>query len=131
MAIFLANYFVVRRFLIRPVNEILMARERDVRDADRRYEEAVSGFHEATKKMETKVQEARREASEIRERFRGEAAHHRGEVLERTRGESEQLTREAEAIVEKEMAAGKARIQTEADGLARLAAERILGRRLA
>ena len=44
MVIFLANYLVVRKYFLKPVNEILVAREMEIRSADKLYEDASFGI---------------------------------------------------------------------------------------
>ncbi|HUO85286.1 MAG TPA: ATP synthase F0 subunit B [Thermoanaerobaculia bacterium] len=131
MAIFIANYFVVRRFLIRPVNEILLAREQDVREGERRYEQALAQFNEETSRMEAKVQEAKREASALRDRLRSGASGQRSETLEKTRAEAERIVREAESTIAGDVSQARTKIDRESEALARLAAEKVLGRKIA
>ena len=131
MAIFIANYFVVRRFFLEPINRVLNEREQDLRSAAAVYEESMNRFHEATSEMETKIQEARRRGAEVREARRQEAARYRAELLEKTRGEAEATAQTAEADLQKDVSTARERIVRESDALARLAAEKILGRNIA
>ena len=48
MAIFIVNYFVVKRFLVQPVNRVMTERETEIRSADTLYEEALTRFNDAT-----------------------------------------------------------------------------------
>ena len=130
MAIFLANYFIVRKFLIQPINEILVSRETRVHDADSRYEEALARFNAATTEMETRVQGAKRDASQIRERHRSEAGSHRSEMVQKTRAEADAILRSAEEQLSRDISQARETIDRDAETLARLAAERILGRKL-
>jgi len=130
LVIFVANYFVVKKFLMEPVNGILLERETEIRDADTRYENAIASFNEATSEVEKKVQEAKREASRIREAQRSEANGHRAEVVQKTRAEATSMVTDAEQDLDRQVGQAKKTIDSEADVLARLAAERILGRAL-
>ncbi len=130
VVIFIATYFVVRRYLIAPINGILVAREAEIRDADHRYEESLAKFNEETSRMEAKIQEAKREASSIRERLRGEASTHRNEVVQTTREKAESRVREAEEQITREAEEGRERIGRESEALAYDAAEKILGRKV-
>lgn len=129
-AIFVANYFVVRKFLIDPINGVLESRESDIRGAEKAYEESLRKFEAATSELESRVQLARREGSEIREGFRGQAIAHRDQVVGRVRSEAEALTSEATEQLSVQTGAAREQIVRESDSLARLAAERILGRPL-
>lgn len=130
-AIFLANYFIIKRFLIDPVNGVLLERETEIRGAEKVYEESLREFEAATAELETKLHLARREASEVREGYRGEAIEHRNQVVGRVRSEAEKMTAEAGDQLQLQTVAAREQIVRESESLARLAAERILGRRLA
>lgn len=128
--IFLFNYLIIRNFFLKPVNRILEARETEIGSAQKKYEEALARFNQATTEMEARLHQARREGSNARERRRSEAVAHRSGVIERTRKEAERVVSEAGARLQSEVAQARQRIVTESESLARLAAERILGRRV-
>ncbi|MGA7614941.1 MAG: ATP synthase F0 subunit B [Thermoanaerobaculia bacterium] len=130
VAIFLATYFVVRRFLIRPINDILIWRETEIRSAEKRYEEALSRFNDETRDMESRLHDAKREGSQLRDQRRNEAAGYKNELLQKTRSEAEAITMDAESKVEKDVATARDTILRDSEMLARLTAERILGRKL-
>ena len=88
MVIFFLNYLIVRRFFLQPINGVIEAREAEVRTAERLYEESLARFNEATSQMESQLHTAKRDATQIRDRFRAEAGVHRAEVVEKTQGEA-------------------------------------------
>ena len=128
MAIFIANYFIVRTFFIRPINAILIERESDIRSAEQLHEQTLTRFNEATAEMESQVHAAKREAAAVRDRFRTEAGVHRNGVLERTAGEARGFVAEAEQKLGADVDKARVTIVRDAESLARTAAERILGR---
>jgi F-type H+-transporting ATPase subunit b len=128
MVIFVLNYLIVRRFFLQPVNAVLEAREQETRSADELYEQSLARFNEAAAKMEAQLHGAKREAASIRDRFRSEAAVHRQSVLERTNGEAKKIVGEAGARLTADVQEARQQIVRESESLARLAAERILGR---
>lgn len=128
MVIFVLNYMVVRRFFLRPVNEVLEARESETKSADKLYEDALARLSEATAQTEAQLVAAKREAAAVRERHRGEAAAYRQQVVDRTNAEARQFLGEAEQKLSGDVATARTRIVSESESLARLAAERILGR---
>jgi F0F1-type ATP synthase membrane subunit b/b' len=128
MAIFLVNYFVVSHFLIRPINGVLEAREAEARTAQEIYERSLADFNEKTAEIEERFHVARREASQLRERFRAEAATHRATLMERTSAQGKKLVAEADERLRRNVAEARQKIVRESESLARLAAERILGR---
>jgi F-type H+-transporting ATPase subunit b len=131
IAIFILNYLIVRKFLVEPVNGVLEWREGKVRDADQRYEEALTGFNAGTEEIEKRLMEAKREGVEIRERYRREAGLRKDELIQKTREQADAMIREATESLDQEVARARDTIGEESEQLARLAAEQILGRRLA
>jgi F-type H+-transporting ATPase subunit b len=128
MAIFIATYFVVSRFLVRPVMAVIESREHETQGALEVYEAAMARFNEATAKMEERLHVAKREAGDLRERFRAEAAAHRNALVEKTNAEAETIVSEADTQLARDVAAARETIVRDSESLARLAAERILGR---
>jgi len=128
LVIFLLNYLVVRTFFLRPINDVLEAREAETKSAEKLYTDALARFEEATAQTEAQLHAAKRDAAQVRDRFRGEAAAYRQQVVERTQAEARQIVTEADEKLSSDVAAARAKIATESDALARLAAERILGR---
>ena len=128
MVIFWLNYVVVRKFFLQPINSVMEARERETKSAEKLYEESLGRFNEATAQVEAKLHTARRDAAQVREKFRIEAAEHRNAVLDKTSAEAKKTVAEAEERLTKDVDAARQRIKTESESLARLAAERILGR---
>ena len=128
LVIFLLNYLVVRTFFLRPINDVLEAREAETKSAEKLYTDALARFEEATAQTEAQLHAAKRDAAQVRDRFRGEAAAYRQQVVERTQAEARQIVTEADEKLSSDVAAARAKIATESDALAKLAAERILGR---
>ena len=128
LAIFLVNYFVVSRFLITPINGVLEARETEARTAHETYERSLADFNRKTAEIEESFHAARREASQLRERFRAEAATHRATLIERTSADAKRLVGEADERLHRNVDEARQKIVRDSDSLARLAAERILGR---
>ena len=128
VAIFIANYWVVRRFFLQPINQVLEARETETKTAESLYEEAIARFQDATSKTEAQLLAAKREAAHVREQYRAEASAHRQQVLEKTGAEAKSIVGEADAKLQSDVAAAREKIVRESESLARLAAERILGR---
>jgi len=128
MVIFIMNYMVVRRFFLKPINGILEARETETRSAEQLYEDALARFSEATAQTEAQLHAAKREAAQLRERFRGEAGAYRQQMVDKTSTEARQIVGEADERLSKDVAVAREQIVRESESLALLAAERILGR---
>jgi F-type H+-transporting ATPase subunit b len=128
MVIFILNYLVVRKFFLRPINDVLEAREAETKSADKLYEDALARLSEATAQTEAQLQAAKREAAAVREARRNEAAAYRQQVVERTNAEAKQVIAEADQRLSADVKVAREQIVRDSDALARLAAERILGR---
>jgi F-type H+-transporting ATPase subunit b len=131
MVIFILNYFVVRKFFLKPVHEVLSWRESEIRGAEKAYEETLARFNAATSEMESRVHLAKREGAQIRENLRAEGAAHRAAAVDKVRREAEGVVKNADAQLDRDIAAAREQIVREADVLARMAAEKIVGRKIA
>ena len=135
----LAGLVVLFSLLIAPVNALLFRPL--LRVLDER-EQRIAGTRERARALELEAEAVlARYEDEVR-RARDEAGHDRREALERSRAEEQEATnrarREAEAQIEKArreiadaLRRARSELRPEAEGLARVAASRILGRDLA
>jgi F0F1-type ATP synthase membrane subunit b/b' len=130
MVIFILNYMIVSKFFLRPINQVIEARENDVRSANEVYEQSMARFSEATTLMEEKLHAARHAAADVRDRFRKEAAVYRASIVEKTHNDAGSIVNEADEKLKGDVAEARAKIARESEALAQLAAERILGRRV-
>ncbi len=130
MAIFIAQYFVVKKFFLEPLINVMTERQSEITSAAARHEEALARFSEATEEMEEKIGEAKKEGAAIRETLRAEATASRSDTVATTRQEAEGIVAKAESELNAAVAAARQKIENESEALARLAAERILGRAL-
>lgn len=128
MVIFILNYLIVSKFFLRPINQVIEARENEVRSANEVYEQSMARFNEATTLMEEKLHIARHAAADVRDRFRKEAAAYRASIVEKTHNDAGSIVSEADEKLKGDVAEARAKIVTESEALAHLAAERILGR---
>ena len=128
MVIFVINYLVVRRFFLKPINDVVEAREQNVRSAEERYEESLARFNEATAEMEVRLHVAKRDAAQVRERFRADANAYRGGLVEKTTGEAKQMVADATEHLSRDVEEARAKIAHDSEELAREVAGKILGR---
>lgn len=128
MVIFILNYLIVRRFFLQPVNEVLEARDTETKSAEKLYEDALARFNEATAQTEAQLHVAKRDAAQVRERFRAEAGAHRQQLIETTNVDARGIVSEADQKLAADVNEARAKILADSESLARLAAERILGR---
>src|SRR5438270_13639532 len=128
MVSYVAEYFVVKRFFLQPINNILEERESEVRTAQELHEKALAQFNEATSQIEQRLHDTRRDAAQLRDKFRAEAGAHRASLVERTTNEAKKLVTEADDRLKRDVDEARKKLVRDAESLARLAAERILGR---
>jgi F0F1-type ATP synthase membrane subunit b/b' len=128
MVIFLLNYLIVSRFFLRPINQVIEARETEVRSANDLYEESLARFSEATTVMETKLHAARHAAADVRDAFRRDAAAYRTSIVDKTHNDANAIVSEADERLKQDVVEAREKIVRESEALAKLAAERILGR---
>lgn len=131
VVIFLANYLVVRRFFLKPISDILDWREGEISGAEKAFEDSMARFNQATALMLAKVIEAKREGSQLREKFRGEAQAFRADLVDRTRKQADQIVAAADENLSGDVAQARQTIVSDSEALARLAAEKIVGRKIA
>jgi F-type H+-transporting ATPase subunit b len=130
MVIFILEYIIVSRYFLRPINDVLESRESEARSAQEIYEKSLGRFNEETNRIEQTLHEAKREAAQVREKFRSDAGAHRASLVEKTTGEAQKLVSEADQRLSRDVVEARAKLARDAESLARLAAERILGRPL-
>jgi F0F1-type ATP synthase membrane subunit b/b' len=128
VVIFILNYLIVSKFFLRPINDVIEARESEVRSANEVYDQSMARFDEATTAMEEKLHAARHAAADVRDRFRKEAAAFRSSIVAKTHTEAGAIVDDAGEKLKGDVTEARAKIVTESEALARLAAERILGR---
>lgn len=87
-------------------------------------------LHDSTKESEEKMQQVRREAAEIRDRYRSEATGVRDEKMTVARNDAGQMISEADEKLAAEVTTTRANLAGDAEALANEMAERILGRKL-
>ena len=130
MVIFMLEYIIVSRYFLRPINDVLESRETEARSAQEIYEQSLGRFNEETNRIEQTLRETRREAAQLREKFRADAGAHRASLVEKTTEEAQKLVAEADKRLSRDAKEAREKIARDAESLARLAAERILGRPL-
>lgn len=130
MAIFVVEYFIVKRFFLKPINDVLEARETEAKSSQEIYEQSLGRFNEATNQIEQRLHETRKDASQVRDKFRGEAGAHRAGLIERTSAEAQKIVSEADERLSRDVKEARTKLTRDAESLAQLAAEKILGRRV-
>ena len=131
VVIFLLCTWVLKRFLFAPLSAILDGRRDRASAAARSYAESLEALSRTVAEAEEKLALARREALKVRENLRGEGASQLSKRLEEARAASEAAVNDAVKRIEAEAAASAEKLPADARSLARVLAEKILGRKLA
>src|SRR5258706_1417996 len=112
IVIFILNYLIVSKFFLRPINNVIEAREHEVRSANEVYEQSMARFNEATTLMEEKLHSARHAAADVRDHFRTEAAAYRDSVVAKTHDDAGSIVSEADEKLKGDVAVARTTIVT-------------------
>jgi F-type H+-transporting ATPase subunit b len=124
----LALVFILNRWLFGPLNAILAQRQAEIDDARDEFEAAQRVQNERLAAVEARVAESRRESYGIREQAQGEARERREQILAAAREDAAKEIEAARAVIGRQIEAARTQLESDADGIARTIAERILGR---
>ncbi len=128
---FMASYAILKRYLFVPLSAILDQRESEARSAEKVHAESLAELEKTVARAESELARARGEALALREKLRGEGRGLWERKMEEAKAAAQAaLNRGTEEIgvAAQKSAAGLPRAARE---LARVLAEKILGRNLA
>ena len=121
--------FVIERLLLRPVMNVIRARELAIASARELAQRSASEAQAATAEFERKTAAARAEIYRQMDEMRRTALGRRAEIVAQTRAEAETAVAEALRQLDEESRAARRRLEADAETLGAAAADRILGRR--
>ncbi len=128
MICFWVSFFLVDRYLLKPISGILQERKKRIDGAHKEWESKNQEYLSATERLESEMQDAAREAAGIRAEFRQQAESKRQEALDHARTKaSERLDKALEELAGD---AAKARqdLRQQAQELAQVFAAHLLER---
>jgi F-type H+-transporting ATPase subunit b len=128
---FLICYVILKKWLFAPLGAILDQRDEEERAAVRIHAESVAELQKTIAHIEQELAAARREALKEREALRGQGGAELEKRLESARASAEKMLEQARAQIEQDAARSSAELPSRASDLARLLAEKVLGRKLA
>jgi F-type H+-transporting ATPase subunit b len=128
MVCFWVAYWLVKRFLIRPVGEVVAERTRRIDGAEAQYTAKHEESVRATERIEAELDEASREAGRIRADHRQRALQERQQQLDAARATADGRLRGALETLESEAETAREELRRRASGLARQLAGRLLER---
>lgn len=122
--------FILDRLFFRPLLAIIKQREDAVGSAKALADKAAAEARRATDEFDRQTAIARAEVYRQMDEMRRAALDDRAALVDATRKEAEALLAQARADLARDVAAARARLDTDADALAADAASQILGRRV-
>ena len=131
MACFWVALWIVYRFLVRPVGNVISERRRRVDDAQSEWSAKNEEYRVALVRVEDEVGAAAREAAKRRDAARQRAMEERQATLDAARAQADERLAEVLKSLDNETEAARADLRNRARELARLLAGRLLGRELA
>ena len=120
---------ILDRLLLRPVTRVMSQREGAIRSARELAEAARARAQSAADELETRTRSARAEIYRQMEEKRRAALERRAEIVADTRREVERSLADATRRVRAQATAARAQLERDADALATIIVERVLGRK--
>jgi len=128
MVCFWLTFWLVQRFLLKPVGAVLAERNRRVEGAETEWQSKHNEFLETTARLESELEDAARAAAKVRNDHRQEALERRQRTLEKAREMADGRLDQAVGDLATDAAAARTDLQQRARELAQLFASRLLGR---
>jgi F-type H+-transporting ATPase subunit b len=121
---------ILNRWLFKPLNRILSQRLQRTNEALEKFQEAQDTQAQRLTEIEANLAEARREAYELREAGQRAGRERREELMKEARDAAQEMLGAARADIAADVKAARSDLETEADRLSEMIAERLLGRSL-
>ena len=121
---------VVDRLLLRPVLRVMKAREDAIRSAQELAQRSANEARAAAAEFEQKTTAARADIYKQMDEMRRAALAERAEIMARTRAEADAEVAAASNRLKAETEDARRRLESDADALGGIVAERILGRKV-
>ena len=121
---------VVDRLLLRPVLRVMKAREDAIRSAQELAQRSANEARAAAAEFEQKTTAARADIYKQMDEMRRAALTERAEIMARTRAEADAEVAAASNRLKAETEDARRRLESDADALGGIVAERILGRKV-
>ena len=131
MVCFWVTLWIVYRFLIRPVGTVIAERRRRTDGAQQEWSAKNEEYLAAISRVEDEIALAAKDASQIRAEARQGAMEERQENLDRARADADERLNVALETLEGEAESARTDLRKRAEELARLLADRLLGREIA
>lgn len=131
MVCFWVTLWIVYRFLIRPVGDVISERNRRIDDAQQEWSAKNEEYLAAVARVEGEVAAAAKEAATVRADARQRAMDERQAALDKARAQADERLGDVLVTLDNETEAARSDLRGRAEELARLLAGRLLGREIA
>jgi F-type H+-transporting ATPase subunit b len=131
MVCFWVTLWIVHRFLIRPVGDVISERSRRIDDAQQEWSAKNEEYLAAVARAEEEVAAAAKGAAQIRADARQHAMDERQTALDKARARADERLADVLTTLDNETEAARTDLRGRAQELARLLAGRLLGREIA
>jgi F-type H+-transporting ATPase subunit b len=131
MVCFWVTLWIVYRFLIRPVGDVIDERGRRIDGAQQEWSAKNEEYLAAVARVEEEVAAAAKDAAKVRADARQRAMDERQATLDTARAAADERLADALSTLDNETEAARSDLRNRAQELARLLAGRLLGREIA
>lgn len=131
MICFWITYWLIQKFLLKPVGAVLAERNRKIEGAETEWQSKNQEYLDATTRLETELAEAARSAAAVREQQRQEALERRQTLLTTTREQADARLERALEELRTDASSARTELDKRARELARAFASQLLGREVA
>jgi F-type H+-transporting ATPase subunit b len=128
MICFWLTMWLVYRYLITPVGQVLAERQRRLDESQATWDATNADYLAATERLERELEKAARSAAEVRNEHRQQALDGRQQKLEAARGEADQRLGQALGELDEAATVARTDLRDRARELAALFASQLLGR---
>jgi F0F1-type ATP synthase membrane subunit b/b' len=128
MICFWISFFLIQKFLLKPVGAVLTERRRRIEGAEAEWQSKHQEYLDETARLETELEEAAKAAAKSRNDLRQQALERRQARLETARAKADGTLDQAMAELDSEAASARTELETRARELAALYASQLLGR---
>jgi len=128
MVCFWLTFWLIQKFLLKPVGGVLAERKGRIEGAENEWQSKHQEYLDETARLETELENAAKGAARVRNDLRQQALDRRQAVLTTARQQADGKLDEAMGVLADEAAAARAELKASAVELARVYASKLLGR---
>lgn len=128
MVCFWLTFWLIQKFLLKPVGGVLAERKGRIEGAENEWQSKHQEYLDETARLETELENAAKGAAKVRNDLRQQALDRRQAVLTTARQQADGKLDEAMSVLASEADAARTDLKVSATELARVYASKLLGR---